>query len=131
MSEQEPTAITPVAGTETNLLDVADAQAGAIKAAAEFGTTFGTTVVTEAGQLARYMARVLGTAPHDAVGLIMGDPLHFVRAATAQSYDHWLTNICERRKVTETQPVSPSLAIPHSVGPTMKPVQNFNSFGRN
>ena len=69
-------------------------------------------MVTEGGQLARYVGRVLGTAPHDTVGLVIGDPHHFVRTAIAQTYDHLLNKIFERRKVVITEPVSPSLAIP-------------------
>jgi Abortive infection alpha len=73
---------------------------------------FGTTVVAEGGQLARYMGRVLGTAPEDAVGLVLGTPLHFVRTVIARTLDQLVSKIFERRGVTDTQPVSPSLAIP-------------------
>lgn len=50
--------------------------------------------------------------PHDAVGVVLGDPLHFVRTAIAQTYDRLLDKIFARRNTTDTQPVSPSLAIP-------------------
>ena len=72
---------------------------------------FGTTVVTEVGQLARYAGRILGTVPEDAVGVVLGDPLHFVRTAIAAQYDALLSRILRDRNVTP-QPVSPSLAIP-------------------
>lgn len=89
-------------------IPVSDAQAKAVTSLSSFGET----VVTEVGGLARYAGRVLGTAPHDAVGLIIGDPLHFVRTAIAAQYDVLLDKILHRRGVKETQPVSPSLAIP-------------------
>ena len=89
-------------------IGVTDEQAKAIQSA----TTFGTTVVTESSMLVQYLGRVLGTVPHDVVGLILGDPLGFVRTVIAGQYDVWLTRILKRRGVTETQPVSPSLAIP-------------------
>jgi hypothetical protein len=72
---------------------------------------FGTTIVTETGQLARHVGRILGTAPADAIGLVIGDPLHFVRTAIAAKYDEWLGRILRDRNVTP-EPVSPSLAIP-------------------
>ena len=91
-----------------SIIPVTDEQAKAIGAFSNFGTT----AVTEAGGLARYMGRVLGTVPHDAVGLVLGDPLHFVRTAIAAQYDALLDKILTRRNVKQTQPVSPSLAIP-------------------
>ncbi len=87
---------------------VTDEQAKAIQSVA----TFGTTVVTESSKLVQYMGRVLGTVPQDAVGLVIGDPLGFVRTAIASQYDILLTKILARRNVTHTQPVSPSVAIP-------------------
>lgn len=107
-SKSEQTAITSFAAPSSNMLGITDAQAEAVKSLAEFGTT----VVTEGGQLARYVGRVLGTTPHDAVGFVIGDPLHFVRTAIAQTYDHLLSKIFEKRGVTDPQPVSPSVAIP-------------------
>jgi hypothetical protein len=50
--------------------------------------------------------------PEDAVGLVLGDPLHFVRTVIARTLDQLISKIFERRGVTDTQPVSPSLAIP-------------------
>jgi Abortive infection alpha len=88
-------------------IPVTDEQAKAVQKLADFGTT----VVEEAGQLARYAGRVLGTAPEDAVGLVIGDPLRFVRTAIALKYDEWITRLHRDRGVTP-QPVSPSLAIP-------------------
>jgi hypothetical protein len=72
---------------------------------------FGMTVVTEAGQLAQYAGRILGTVPEDAIGLVLGDPLHFVRTAIAGQYDKMLSRILRDRNVSP-QPVSPSVAIP-------------------
>jgi Abortive infection alpha len=95
-------------GPLSSLLAVTDEQAKAITSVA----TFGTTVVTESSDLVRYVGRVLGTVPHDAVGLVLGDPLKFVRTAIAAQYDVLLDKILKRRNVTETQPVSPSVAIP-------------------
>jgi Abortive infection alpha len=86
---------------------ITDEQAKAVQKLADFGTT----VVEEGGQLARYVGRVLGTAPHDAVGIVLGDPLHFVRTAIAAKYDELLTRVLRSRNVSP-QPVSPSLAIP-------------------
>jgi hypothetical protein len=91
-----------------SIIPVTDKQAVAITGLSEFGKT----VVTEAGQLARYMGRVLGTVPEDAVGLVIGDPLHFVRTAIAKTYDVLLNKLFKDRGVKETQAVSPSLAIP-------------------
>jgi hypothetical protein len=87
---------------------ITDEQAKAIQSVA----TFGTTLVTEGSQLVQYMGRILGTIPHDTVGLVLGDPLGFVRTVIAGQYDMLLTKIFKRRNVTQTQPVSPSLAIP-------------------
>jgi hypothetical protein len=88
-------------------IPVTDEQAKAVQKLADFGTT----VVGETGQLARYVGRVLGTTPEDAVGLVIGDPLHFVRAAIASKYDEWITRLHRDRGVTPA-PVSPSIAIP-------------------
>ncbi len=85
-----------------------DEQAKAVQSTVGFGTT----VVKEGSDLARYAGRVLGTIPHDAVGLIIGDPLHFVRTAIAGQYDVLLDKILKRLGVGQIQPVSPSLAIP-------------------
>jgi hypothetical protein len=86
---------------------VTEEQAKAVQKLADFGTT----VVGETGQLARYIGRVLGTAPEDAVGLVIGDPLHTIRTAAALKYDEWITRLHRNRGVTP-EPVSPSLAIP-------------------
>ena len=53
------------------LIPVGKEQAKAVSALSEFGTT----VVRESSELARYVGRVLGTIPHDTVGLVLGDPL--------------------------------------------------------
>jgi len=90
------------------IIPVTDSQAKAVAAIASLGQT----VVEEGGQLARYIGRVLGVAPDDAVGIVIGDPLHFIRAAIAKNYDDLLTKIFEKRHVKKTDPVSPSVAIP-------------------
>jgi hypothetical protein len=84
-----------------SLTPITDSQADAIKAVAGLGQT----VVEEGGQLARCIGRALGTTPHDAVGLVIGDPLHFIRT-------EWISEILRDRNVQEPQPVSPSVAIP-------------------
>jgi hypothetical protein len=91
-----------------SIIPITNSQADAIKAVAELGKT----VVEEGGQLARCIGKVLGTAPQDAVGIVLGDPLHFVRTAIALKYEELITKILQDRNVKETQPVSPSLAIP-------------------
>ncbi len=88
--------------------NLTDEQAKAVQSASEFGTT----VVKEGSNLARYAGRILGTVPEDAVGLVIGDPLHAVRTLIAGQYDIWLDKIFKRRKTTQIQPVSPSVAIP-------------------
>jgi hypothetical protein len=88
-------------------IPVTDEQAKAVQKLADFGTT----VVEETGRLARYVGRVLGTAPEDAVGLVIGDPLRFVRTAIALKYDERITRLHRDRGVTP-EPVSPSIAIP-------------------
>jgi Abortive infection alpha len=93
---------------EQSLIPVTDSQADAIKASAEFGKT----AVDEVGQLARYIGRVLGTVPQDVVGIVIGEPLHFVRTKIAQKLDERVTKIHRDRKVKDTEPVSPSVAIP-------------------
>src|SRR5271166_2140184 len=94
--------------SSNNLTGIPETHARAVEAVA----TFGTTVVREGADLARYVGRVLGTVPEDAVGLVLGHPLHFVRTVVAAQLDCWLDKILTRRDVKETQPVSPSLAIP-------------------
>lgn len=94
--------------TIPGIFGITDEQAKAIQSIGAFGTT----VVSESSELVRYIGRVLGTVPHDAVGLVLGDPLGFVRTVIAKQYDTLLNKIFERRNVTQTQPVSPSLAIP-------------------
>jgi hypothetical protein len=83
-------------------------QARAVQRASEFGIT----VVQAGQQLAGYVGRILGTVPEDAVGVVLGDPLHLVRTIIAAKYDEILTKILGDRGVKVTQPVSPALAIP-------------------
>jgi hypothetical protein len=91
-----------------SIIPVSDEQSKAIGSL----STFGVTVVTEGSNLARYVGRVLGTTPHDAVGLVIGDPLHLVRTAIASQYDKLLDRILERRGLNDAQPVSPAVAVP-------------------
>lgn len=75
-------------------------------------SAFGMTIVEAGQKLAGYVGRVLGTAPDDAVGLVLGDPLRFVRTAIASQYDKLLTKLLAERGVRQPQPVTPALAIP-------------------
>jgi hypothetical protein len=86
---------------------ITDEQAKAVQKTADLGTT----VVAETGKLARYIRKVLGTVPEDAVGLVLGDPLHAVRTVIAGKLDDWVARLHRDRGVTP-QAVSPSLAIP-------------------
>ena len=88
-------------------IPVTDEQAKAVQKVADFGTT----VVEESGQLARYVGKVLGTVPEDTVGLVLGDPLRTIRTAIALKYDDWITRL-HRDRCVMPEPVSPSLAIP-------------------
>jgi hypothetical protein len=90
------------------MLPITDQQAKAIQSSAELGNT----VIEESSALARYLANVLGTVPRDTVGLVLGDPLHAVRAIIAAKLDDRVKKIHCDRNVKETEPVSPSLAIP-------------------
>ena len=96
----------PLPSNSSGLI-VTDEQAKAVQGLSYFGAT----AVSEIGALAQYVGRVLGTMPEDVVGLVIGDPLRFVRTAIAAKYDVWLTQIFRDRNVTP-QSVSPSLAIP-------------------
>ena len=72
----------------------------------------GTTILTETSALTRYMARVLGTTPADLVGATVGAPLHAVHTLIAGVLNQKVEAYLERRKVQETQGVSPSLGLP-------------------
>ena len=90
------------------LLPASDERTKSMREASAFGTT-----IVEAGhKLAGYVGRVLGTVPDDAVGLVIGDPLRFVRTVIAAQYDDLLTELLAERGVTEPQPVTPALALP-------------------
>ena len=97
--------------------------------AAQKAVDLATTVVREGGQLARYIGKVLGTTPEDAVGLVIGDPLHFVRTAIASKYDEWITRLHRNRGVTP-EPVSPSLEYRFFARPMTRAVLNYKSCGR-
>jgi hypothetical protein len=88
-------------------LGVTDGQAKAVSDLANLGTT----VVTEVSNPARYIARIVGTVPEDAVGFVLGDPLHAVRTLAAGWYDIKVAEILERRRA-KPQPVSLSVALP-------------------
>jgi len=67
----------------------------------------------EAGErLVSSIARVLGTVPEDAAGLVAGDALRCVRGALALEYDELIGALLAERGVMKVQPVPPSLAIP-------------------
>jgi hypothetical protein len=93
---------------EPNAAGIPNAHAQAVTALANFGTT----AVTEGSNLARYIGRIIGTVPEDAVGLVIGDPLHAVRTLAAGWYDIKVREILERRNVKQTEPVSLSVALP-------------------
>lgn len=90
------------------MISMTDEQAKAISATANFGET----VVEEGSALTRYLGRILGTVPEDAVGLVIGDPLGHLRMRAAIYYDGKISEILQRRNVQKPEPVSPSLAIP-------------------
>ena len=96
-----------VAGAGASIIPVTDAQAEAVTALANFGTT----VVSQGSLLARYAGRIFGTLPEDMVGLVLGEPIHAARTIIARELDHLVTMHQERRGFTP-QPVSPSVAIP-------------------
>lgn len=91
-----------------DLIPVGDEQARAVQ---ELGR-FGVTAVQATEKLASYVGRIIGTVPEDAVGLVIGDPLRFVRTFIAAKYDELLSNLLHERQVETVRPVSPSLAIP-------------------
>ncbi len=91
-----------------NLVPSSNGQAKPAQDLSAFGMT-----IDEAGHsLAGYAARVLGTVPEDAAGLVSGDPLRLVRTAIASQYDKLLTGLLAERGVKKPQPVTPALAIP-------------------
>jgi hypothetical protein len=92
----------------TDITGISDKKAKAVTALSGFGTT----IVTEGSNLARYFGRIVGTVPEDLVGVVIGDPLRFVRTTIAARYDQILTEKFKQRGITETEPVSPSIAIP-------------------
>jgi len=104
MNDNDQTAKTTAVISGQGLLSVTDAQARAVEAVAGFGQT----AVTEAGQLARYLGWIVGTVHEDIVGLVLGDPLHFVRTRIAQNYDARIRKILRDRNVKTTEPVGPS-----------------------
>jgi len=75
-------------------------------------STFGTTAVTEVGNLGRYIGWIFGTVPTDAVGLLLGDPLRTLRTLAAAWYDEKVRENLGRRGIKETRPVSLSIGIP-------------------
>lgn len=91
-----------------NLPIPSDEQSKAIQKLSEFGVT----AVNAGSELARYLGRILGAIPDDTAGLLLGDPLHAVRTIVAAKLDKLVHKILKERNVTETNPVSPSLAIP-------------------
>jgi hypothetical protein len=92
----------------TDITGIPDKKAEAAKALADLGTT----IITEGSNLARYFGRILGTVPDDLIGVTIGEHLGFVRTVIAATYDRILTEKFKQRGITETAPVSPSIAIP-------------------
>jgi hypothetical protein len=59
-----------------------------------------------------YVAEVLGTTPHDAVGLFLADPLHHLRFRAAEWYARREAEISARRGVKDKQPVCATIFVP-------------------
>jgi Abortive infection alpha len=85
-----------------------DEEAKAVQKVAEFGST----AITEVGQLARYAGKVLGTVTEDLVGIVLGEPLRYIRTVIAEKIDIRVEEIHRSRNVENLLPVTPSLAIP-------------------
>lgn len=94
--------------SKPSMVPVTEEQSKAVQKLAEFGTA----VVTEAGELARYVGKILGTVTEDVVGIVLGEPLHYLRIVIAASLDKRVQDIHSSRNVQQRIPVSPSLAIP-------------------
>jgi hypothetical protein len=92
----------------TNITLFTEPHAKALEKLSEFGTT----AINSATELSHYAGRILGTAPEDVVGLLIGDPLRAVRTVIAAKLDDLVAQKLQQRNVQSTQPVSPSLAIP-------------------
>jgi hypothetical protein len=77
----------------------------------ELAKTAGTALAV-AGKAGSYIAWVLGTVPHDLVGVLGGDWLRQVRIRNLARLHDRTEEILRSRGVTKTEPVSPSLAVP-------------------
>ncbi len=65
-----------------------------------------------ASKFGSFLGRILGTIPEDAVGLVVGDPLHHVRLRNCAKLEQRTEEILRERKVFDPISVSPSVAIP-------------------
>jgi hypothetical protein len=59
-----------------------------------------------------FLGRMFGILPEDAVGLLVGDLLHHVRLRNCARLEQRTEEILRERGVSETVPLSPSVAIP-------------------
>jgi len=72
----------------------------------------GGKVVDAATEFGRFLGKVLGTVPQDAVGVIGGDWLHEFRARNLHRMQQRTEEILGMRETAHMRPVSPTLAIP-------------------
>lgn len=79
---------------------------------AERPSAVGTAAVVADHKLDSYVGRVLGTAPEDVAGFVIGDPLRLLRTEIASQYDDLLTKFLTERGVRNPQPVTLAIAIP-------------------
>lgn len=91
-----------------DLIPVTDEQAKALQEIART-TGAGIELIRQAGS---YVGWMLGTVPADLVGILGGDWLSQVRVRNLARYKQRTQEILTQRAVTETEPVSPSLAVP-------------------
>jgi len=87
---------------------ITDEQAKAIQ---EVAKTTGTALEL-VGKAGAYVGEVLGTVPKDLVGVLGGDWLGEVRIRNLARYKERTEELLRARGVTETAPVSPSIAVP-------------------
>lgn len=98
----------PALLNDMNLTGIPKSHAEAVKSVAELGTE----VIKAAQQLAGFIGKIIGTTAEDMFQACIGQPMRLRRARIAAEVDEKIAEIHSRRKVTETQPVSPSLAMP-------------------
>jgi len=97
-----------------SLIPITDEQAKAIQEALKLGGTS----LDLAKAFGGYVASVLGTTPHDIVGLLGGDWIKVKRAENLAKAVHEAKERLRARGVLEPQPISLSLALPllHAAG---------------